>query len=258
MKSIIKARTLVPLFALVMFAVTFTPRADASVTLKLVSVRAGYTDVGYGGNYYVYPYNFTIDGKGPVALICDDFNDDIYINESWQADVYNITNVADADHGQMQLEANSLAALHGQNRAKAYLEAAYLYKKLSTTPNYTQLDSVVINHTLWALFDGNTGFNLSLTLTTSYGSKSINDMFNEADTATTGLSALQIQNQFGGLRFYTPVCSATSTPQCVTSPQYGRPQEFIGTVPEPATLFMVFVGLGLLGFNKRVRRSEQI
>jgi hypothetical protein len=47
------------------------------------------------GNYYVAPYQFSVNGQ-TAGLICDDASDDVYIGESWTASTEtfsNLTNV---------------------------------------------------------------------------------------------------------------------------------------------------------------------
>jgi len=49
---------------------------------------------GVGGNnaggVYTYPYYFSINGKAPVALICDTFDNQVIVGETWKANVVSL------------------------------------------------------------------------------------------------------------------------------------------------------------------------
>ncbi len=222
---------------LLLFVLANAAYASANtVTLRFINVGPGYND----SSYYVYPYNFSINSSSSlVSLICDDFMDDIFLGESWRADVFSIGDVL-AGNGQMHLSNNSLAAQNGQTRSEAYMEAAYLYKKLVSEP-LTPSSAVNINHTIWALFS-NTPFS---------SDANVLSLFSEATTNTAGLSVTDAQARFGDVVFYTPIDGTQSPTQYLSF----RPQEMIGTqVPEPAT--MVLLALGLIALSSIVRSNR--
>lgn len=228
---------------LVIFVLGLTARAHASsvVQMHFVDVGPGNYD-GSLSNFYVYPYNFSIDNSPTlVSLMCDDFNDDIYFGETWQANRYKLSDII-AGNGQMTPSAGSLAGLNNQSRTRAYEEAAWLFEELNADP--TKANSVGINHTVWALF-ANTPF---------ANNAVIQSWFTAASNATNGLTDAQAEHLFSNIDFYTPIPNTQSTG--------GRPQEFIGAsgpsiqnVPEPAGLTLLLPGL--LGLGSIVRRKVQ-
>src|SRR6202050_1725651 len=59
-----------------------TPALAGSVTMQLTSVGGN-----NAGGVYTYPYYFSINGKAPVALICDSYDNEVTVGETWQAHV---------------------------------------------------------------------------------------------------------------------------------------------------------------------------
>src|SRR5437764_12279215 len=107
-------------------------RADSVVNLKLENVGPGYYNPSLS-NFYVYPYNFSIDNSSFfISLMCDDFNDDVNFGEQWSAHVYTIADIL-AGKGQMNPVATnpatngSLAVRNGQSTSQTYEEAAWLF-----------------------------------------------------------------------------------------------------------------------------------
>ena len=220
------------LLVVIMFATAAYSHAD-TVNLTLVNVSPGYND----GSFYTYPYNFSVNGASILTpMLCDDFVDDVRIGETWTATVSNIDNIV--ANGQMVPVAGSLA--FGQTKLKAYLEAAYLYDKLYESLDATS--SVNINHAIWALFSA-----------TSYNAASA-ALFAEANTNTSESDT----SMFNDIAFFTPVAGTQMLDgQPVTSgPNNGRPQEFIGRVPEVSSL--VLLGFGLLGLGGLARGKQRL
>jgi hypothetical protein len=215
------------LLVVIMFGTAAYSHAD-TVSLTLVNVSPGYND----GTYYTYPYNFSINGSAILTpLLCDDFVDDVYIGETWIATVSNIDNIV--ANGQMIPVAGSLA--FGQTKLKAYLEAAYLYNKLYTTLDASS--SVNINHAIWALFSS-----------TPYNADSA-ALFTEANANTSESDT----SMFSDITFFTPVVGTQTLNGAAVD---GRPQEFIGKVPEVSSLALL--GFGLLGLGGLARRKQRL
>jgi hypothetical protein len=220
------------LLVVIMCATAAYSHAD-TVNLTLVNVSPGYND----GSFYTYPYNFSINGSAVLTpMLCDDFVDDVFIGETWTATVSHLDTIV--ANGQMIPVAGSLA--FGQTKLKAYLEAAYLYDKLYESLDATS--SVNINHAIWALFSA-----------TSYNAASA-ALFAEADTNTSESDL----STFSDIVFFTPVeGTQTLNGQPVTSgPHDGRPQEFIGKVPEVSSLALL--GFGLLGVVGLAYRKNRL
>jgi len=215
------------LLVVIMFGTAVYSHAD-TVSLTLVNVSPGYND----GSFYTYPYNFSINGSAVLTpLLCDDFVDEVYIGETWTATVSNISNIV--ANGQMIPVAGSLA--FGQTKLKAYLEAAYLYNKLYTTLDATS--SVNINHAIWALFSS-----------TPYNGASA-ALFEEARDNTSESDT----SMFSDIVFYTPVAGTQTLNGAAVN---GRPQEFIGKVPEVSSL--VLMGFGLVFLCVMARRKQSL
>jgi hypothetical protein len=215
------------LLVVIMFGTAAYSHAD-TVSLTLVNVSPGYND----GTYYTYPYNFSINGSAILTpLLCDDFVDDVYIGETWIATVSNIDNIV--ANGQMIPVAGSLA--FGQTKLKAYLEAAYLYNKLYTTLDASS--SVNINHAIWALFSS-----------TPYNADSA-ALFTEANANTSESDT----SMFSDITFFTPVVGTQTLNGAAVD---GRPQEFIGKVPEVSSLALL--GFALIGLGGLARRKQRL
>src|SRR5271165_2258763 len=69
---------------------------------------------------FIGPYTVTIDGK-PTLVICDDFADDTYMNETWGANMSTVSNL-----GNVKWKTPP----SGYTEQQAYNEAAYLSEQL--------------------------------------------------------------------------------------------------------------------------------
>ncbi len=200
------------LFALALMF-TFTSSASAnSVTMKLVSVGGN-----NAGGVYTYPYNFSVNGSAPVALICDSYDNHVEIGETWQANVTGLL---------------SGKGLFGAQLLD-YKAAGLIFKSIL---NGT-LGANVGNFAIWGLFSssvqGNSFFQSS-------GAGSIEQQY-------LALAANAPNSAFAGLYLYTPIGGTQSGG--------GMPQEYIGysPVPEPTTLTLF--GTGMLSLATAVRKK---
>ncbi len=112
--------------------------ASGTATLTLVNETPG--NLGAGGAFYVYPYNFSINNSPTLTpLMCDDYSDEIYNNESWPVTV---NSMADIMTGKGQMTASSYfindanltvpayADSQLSNTQRAYADAAWLVLEL--------------------------------------------------------------------------------------------------------------------------------
>ena len=192
--------------------------ADTLVTMTLT----GAGPANYGG-VYVYPYSFTITDSGGtkttgVPLICDSYDNEVWIGETWTAKVTALT-----DYAGMMTPANPL-----MSKQTAYQEAAWLFSNIDTS------NAAAINYAIWSLF-----------------SNSISASTLSAVGATGWLT--QAASHFGDADFQSTLSNyVVYTPTGIPTGYNQLPQEYIGRVPEPASLLMLGTGaLGLLGFRRR-------
>lgn len=107
-----------------------TALANSTVNMQLVSVSAN-----NAGGVNTYPYFFSINGHAPVALICDTYDNEVNVGESWQANVVGLL---------------SGKGLFG-NQLMDYKAAGLIFKSiLNGTLNVN-----VGNFAIWGLFSTN-------------------------------------------------------------------------------------------------------
>ncbi len=181
---------------------------------------------------YVGPYTGVINGV-TTQVICDDFADDTYIGESWQAVQSSFSSLTDPRFG----AANLLL----------YEQGAWLVLQMLKPANASSIGA--IQYALWELFDPSAPFSRL----TSYG-------VNTA-AAQSWLTLAQAQGpatftpgEFSNFLVYTPLSGTASCGggPCPTAP----PQEFLALkTPEPAALLVLLLDLlALAGVILFVRR----
>jgi hypothetical protein len=174
---------------------------------------------GYQGSNWTYNgetvgtgfYDGTINGTqvGPGAsspgMICDDFRDNIYSGETWNAIAINAGSLNSSNIGQT-LFGTSL----GANALTVYQEVAYLvYQMFTTNPNGAT--QAAYSQAIWAL----TGSGVDPTKLTGLALS----LYNGVKSGTETLTSLQLAS----LWIYTP------NPKGVV----GQPQEMWGMIPVP-------------------------
>ncbi len=177
------------------------------------------------GGVYTYPYEFSVNGGAPVALICDAFDNDVVRGETWTATVTSLLSGSQTGGGGL---------FAGQTLN--YKAAGLIFEGILKGT----INANVGNWAIWGLFSSN---------------PQSNPYF-----VSSGAGALEAQAKlqagiapdswFQGLVLYTPIAGTQSW-------KGSLPQEYIGyaSVPEPAemTLVLVMVIGSALGFAFRQR-----
>jgi hypothetical protein len=198
-----------------------------SVTLTLQNVGPNQVD-----GYYAYPYKFSANnpsGPATISLMCVSFDNEIYVGETWTADVYALT-----DPGFIPAVDAS-----GENGGtlQEYEEAAWLFNDAQATAfsnNPTQSESD--QSAVWYLFQPGTG-----------DSSGNNGQLTFAQNYVLGNPNSSLYSQFV---VYVPVSGSQSEGEL--------PQTFIGDpppTPEPSRLLLL--GTGLLGLAVVVFRKAK-
>jgi hypothetical protein len=189
-----------------------TALANSNVIMKLTGVGGN-----SAGGVYTYPYYFSINGGAPVALICDSYDNEVVIGETWRA------------------SKSSLLSGKGMfgNELLDYKAAGLIFKSiLNGTMNVN-----IGNYAIWGLFSSNAQ-------SSSFFKTSA---ISAVETEYLTIAATAPNSAFQGLVLYTPVPGTQSWG--------GTAQEYIGysPVPEPGTLALF--GTGLIFLAGVMRRS---
>lgn len=197
--------------------------AIAAVVLLAPSAMADGTEVtvtltgvsgGVQGGVYTSPYFATVGGETNVGIVCDDYNHEVTMGETWTAYEYNFSNLS----GVRFQGANPAATL------QLYDEAAWLITQLAANPS----DSGDISFAIWAIFSPN------VLTTPGYLDGNAAWWLNQAENQTYH------SGEFSNFLILTP-----------TDPGPDSAQEYLVMTPEPGSILLLGVGIIALAFWSR-------
>jgi len=249
------------LLAMAMAVLAFAPSSFAQASMQLTGVNGS-----SAGGVYTDPYFGTINGVSST-IICDDYADDSYFNETWQA---NATNVASAGSSSTVKWIGNGDTVHLSGGPTLTMDTQTLYDAIGYLS--TQMlgagsgePQEAYSFALWELTctygTPNAAAGLGKGCPTTDPFKTISGQL--LTDAQNDLNAALSQNytpgEFSNVEIYTPIDGTQgmcgSNP-CTTTP----PQEFI-TVPESSTIAMLgadMLGLVVLAFFFRRRLVHPI
>ncbi len=211
-------RLLALMSAIVVMALTGSALADSTtVNMQLTGVGGA-----NGGGVYTYPYYFSINGGSSTSLICDAFDNEVQIGETWTANVSSLLGGG--------MWGNSQASITD------YKAAGLIFENILGG----SIDATQGNWAIWALFSP-TAYNSSY-FQNSGAFGIYTQYLHLAQNASDSL--------FSNLVLYTPNAGTQSWG--------GTPQEYIGiAVPEPGeyALLLTVLLFGLIVFSMKKRQS---
>jgi hypothetical protein len=220
------AMRFVRLLAFVAAALCFIPfaHADGSPVNMVFTGVNGAND----GVYYVSPYTGTMNGQ-TVVLFCDDIKNDVYIGETWTANVTNLGTALSSLNGFSSTRYGGVSTSPVfANGGVAYQEAAWLTSQFASHPN----DFVSLQYALWDIMNPGSE-------PTSYGN--VAWWLNQAAGNYSSINAKDFS-------------VVTNTGKLALT---GQVQEFIVHTPEPGSLALLLCGLFALAAF-RIHRSRVI
>ncbi|HVI09919.1 MAG TPA: hypothetical protein VND65_16650 [Candidatus Binatia bacterium] len=183
------------------------------------TVQMHFESVGGGsiGGVYVYPYNFSINGSsGLSSLICDTYDREITIGESWEANEH------------LLLAAGGLF-----NNLTDYEAAAIIFNEILTN----QVDAADGNLAIWGLFSNNAKGNS--------GWSAYVQSLETAALASTGTYSSAFYNHFV---LYTPLPGSKG----MAAQEF---MGYNPTLAEPASLASLAMGVVMLMGWLRLRKG---
>ncbi len=213
------------------------------------------------GGVYTSPYVATIGSAVGVNVICDDFADDSYVNESWTAYVTPLSSLNTSSPVKWKGNAYGTAAGYSLTQPQAYATEAVLAEELLSQTQATQAGQITAgeySYAMWGLFDpaAFTYLSSQSSADTGYAQAAINDLkAAAAQVLTNNLTPASFPN----VTLYSYDTGAAGCGGPCTTP----PQEFIAVkMAEPpiwgSLSAYLIVGAGaLFAFRRRVAQSPR-
>jgi len=237
---IVKVLTVVSFLAVLIVS---QPMARSeTITMTLTGVGSTSYPADPFAGVYVDPYVATIGSKAGVAVICDDFKDDTYQNESWTANVVHYNGTAGS------LASTRMAAvtgLSGSALVHDYILAAWLSQQLLLQTD--ALQRAYISFALWSIFyptgtSANPGVWAWLQ---SHGYPDGSSVDQAIDGWVANAAANATEADLYRITIYSP--ADTPAPTCGGGPcPTAPPQEFLVVTPEASTVAIMLVQLFVL------------
>jgi len=265
MNSLFRRYSLLATAAVLVFA-SATFAQTTQLTLTGVGDGAVVNSSTYGFGVYVDPYTATVGGVAGTAVICDDWSDNTYFNESWTANVISLASLnAGTNTSAPMFGANPGTApnptVNAVSQVQLYDELAWLGTQLLGNPN-NYANQVATSFALWELTYNAAGSKMEkpspydfLTNSNTPGSQaSVQNLLNQAYLAVT----TQNFTGDGQWSILTPITGNPSDPitcnggSCPSTP----PQEFLVHTPESSAVILFsadMIGLLALAFVFRRR-----
>ncbi len=201
---------------------TVSALANSTVGMQLTGVGGN-----QAGGVYTYPYYLSVNKGTPASMMCDTYDNEITIGETWKANAVNLLSGKGLFDGQFM----------------DYKAAALIFKGIldGAIPS-TQWSEA--NFAIWGLFSANARNN------PYYGTSGAGAL-----AATYLADAKTAKNwQFNGFTVYVPIPGTQSSG--------GTAQEFMSyspsPTPEPGTLTLLGTGmLSLLGIARRKLKKAE-
>lgn len=201
--------------------------AGHAETIQFAGTPTGVND----GNYYVLPYQITIDGT-PQLVTCYDVYDDVYTGDVWQANLLTLNQAALS--GFFSTAASPLAK---------YEEVAWLDAQTYNTPT----EQIALQYAIWDVFG-------------TYQSTSQSQGW--LDAANAAQASGYAGFNFSGVRFiqqFGAIAGQPGTEQAFVywaSPPLGGQSEN-GVAPEPDTVQLAVLGSVFLFAIMKFRNARR-
>ena len=221
-----------------MAALAFSPWAIA----QNVTLTSAGNNVADG--IYVSPYYATVNGATNTPIVCDDFDDNSYLNTSWTGKIQSFSSLSASNIP------TAWGAALGVSGAtfKLYEEAAWLTLTLLQQTAGTQ-GQINYSYAVWAVFDP---VGVANWLTEHGDTTTYNAVFGAGGLLAAAQGNSYTAGEFSNVLIITPevaglTCTAGSCPE----------QEFIEVVPEGGAALAYLLLAGLCCFGAMFMRSRR-